>query len=197
MNKGHIFLIGGPSGVGKSSTIKHLLDHHSSYAQIPSYTTRQPRQDDKDTNCRIFVSQEEFKKLADNNELVDWIEFSNHFYGKKKCDIISALEVGKIILIDTENRGIAPYKKTFPNITLIFMKYRDLNDLRNRLKTSRPDISEEEIQRRFAIAQKEMEAINLYDYVITTINGDPPAVPAKKIEKIINNTIANQESPQV
>lgn len=197
MKQGHLFIIFGPSGVGKSTVIKSLLSTNQNFVQIPSCTTRPIRSDDLETNARIHLTKDEFQKLISDNALVDWVEYSGHFYGKKKQDITSALEEGKIIILDVEYHGVPIYKQTFPESTIIFMQYASLEDLKTRLRKARPDCPEEEISRRYQIAQEEMANIPSYDYTITTYNDQSPKVPAQKLLETINSVLANQPSEQV
>lgn len=193
MKQEHIFILSGPAGVGKSSTIDFLLNDHPDYIYIPTYTTRSPRKDELNNKTRVFISEEEFKKIASNDELVEWEKVHDYYYvGKKKADIRNALENNLIPIIDIDVKGIKKYKETFNNIHLIFMQYRDLSDLKERILKSRLDCSEEELKIRYQTALKEMEYKNQYDYVITTINGQSPSIPAKEIGQIIKNTLDNQ-----
>ena len=197
MKQGHLFLICGPSGVGKSTAIKHLTETNENFIQIPSHTTRPVRSDDKETNARIHVSKPEFDLLVKQDAFVDWVEFSHHLYGKKKSDIQKALGDGKVVLIDIDSHGIKPYKDKFPDSTLIFMKYRSLEDLKERLRKARPDSTEEELERRHQIAKKEMETISGFDFVVTTLNNQSPIIPAQEINEIVSSVLADQQSKKI
>ena len=192
MKQGHLFLFFGPSGVGKSTTIKSLLDENLDYIQIPSYTTRPIRSDDIESNARIHVTKKEFEQLIKEDALADWIEYSNFLYGKKKQDIQDTLDQGKTIVLDADYRGIIPYRKLFKNSTLILMKYQSLEDQKERLRIGRPDITKEEIERRHQIGLKEMSVIDNYDYVITTRSDQSPAVPASIANEIIHAVLSKQ-----
>lgn len=196
MKQGHIFIIAGPSGVGKNSVISELVKIYPNLAQIPSYTTRPQRHDDSHHQNRITISRPEFETLIRDNQLADWAEVHGQLYGKKKSDIDRILE-NQNIIIEIDIQGLAPYKKQFPQVTSFFLKYRSMSDMLIRLKRTHPEMSEQEIQRRIKTAQTEMKYRQLFDHQITTYNDKPAELPAKKISNIINSLLANQPLNQI
>ncbi len=190
MKQGHIFIIAGPSGVGKNSIIKYLSKNDTRFKKIPSYTTRPSRPDDGDS--RIYLSEPEFQKLIDNDELIEWARTHGYLYGKSKKNVTNLLKEGYLLLLEIDVKGLKPYRELFPNLTAIFLQYPSLEDLKERLLLARENISNKEINTRFETAKQEMTYANLYDYTITTHTGDNSSIPGKKVEKIINTILNNK-----
>ncbi|MDO8513201.1 MAG: hypothetical protein Q7S37_01755 [bacterium] len=192
MKQGHIFIIAGPSGVGKNSVIKELVTKHSGLVEVLSYTTRPQRHDDYEHKNRITISRAKFNQLINKRELADWAEIHGQLYGKKKLDLKKALHNGKNVIIEIDVQGLIPYKKQFPNIISFFLKYHSMTDMLVRLKHTHPDMSQEEINRRIQTARTEMKSAHLFNYQIITINGQSPHIVALEIEKIIKEILAKQ-----
>lgn len=189
MKKGYLFIIAGPSGVGKNSIIKEVLKNMPNFYQVPSYTTRQPRHDDCENQNRISIPRSEFENLIKKKQLADWAEIHGELYGKKKSDLIKFLREGKNLILDIDVQGLKPYKEQFNNFYTIFLKYQSSEDMYERLKNAHPNMTEKEIQRRIETAKEEMTYMNQYDQVITTYNGVKPEAAAKEIFEIIKQAL--------
>lgn len=188
MSRGYIFIISGPSGVGKSTIIKKLLAQNTNFTQIPSYTTRPPRPEDTLDQSRLHLTKEEFLKMANAAELVDWVDYADNLYGKSKKLIQQALDEGKIVLVDTDHRGVKPYKQAFPNLKTIFILY-DTNDIKNRLRERRPSCTDQEIDARYQAILADLSHKEEYDYQVINIEGKPEIATAQ-VEKIIQEPIS-------
>lgn len=180
---GKIFIISGPAGVGKDTIIKETLKNHPDFCMVKSYTTRPIRKSDE-ANNRIFVSKEIFKNMVKNNKMLEWAKVHNWYYGRKKDDIVRHVNKGKNIIIEVNTEGTKTYKKILPNTVTIFIKYKDVADFEKRLRTNRPEITEEELKIRCESMTKELEQEKYYDYsVINYENRLEKTI--KEVEKII------------
>ncbi len=197
MKQGHLFIISGPSGVGKNSIINYLMDSNPEFKQVPSFTTRPAREEDNISGMRKSITKGQFETMIKNDLLVEWKETHGFLYGKKKQDIQTLLDDGHIIILEIDVKGIEEYKKQFKNTHLIFLQYPSLEELKVRLKKCRNNIADDELGTRLETAKNEMKYADQYNYIITTYTVDAPSIPGKKIEKIIKEILDTQPENQV
>lgn len=186
-NEGHLFIISGPSGVGKDTIIKGILQEFPDFELVKSYTTRLKRKSDEVGN-RVFVSEDEFKKMVNDNKLIEWTKFCNHYYGRRKEDILKPLEQGKNIIIEVDVVGTVEYKKKIPGLTSIFIKYENPDKLLRRIKKNRPETIEDELNTRKETMNKELKYEKYYNYSIVNLEGHPEKA-IKAVAKIIQDVI--------
>jgi len=186
MNKKNtIFLISGPSGVGKDSVIKTLNESNPHIKNIVTITTRKIRENEIHNKDYIFVSKKEFENLITNNKLIEWSEVYGNYYGVPKDQIENNLKNPNKIIIKTDIQGIKKLKQKFKNAVTIFIIPPDVKTLLNRLKSRKTD-SIEDITKRSDIAIKEMKEKNIFDHII--INKDGALINTiNQIKKIILN----------
>lgn len=175
-----LFIISGSSGVGKGTVIKTLLNNRSDIILSVSYTTRAPRPREKDGINYFFTTREKFMNAAENDEFLEWAEFSGNCYGTKKAFVKEALTKSHVLLeIDTQ--GALQIKQKMPEAVLIFIAPPSYEELEARLR-GRNTETEEAIKRRLDFAAFEKENSKFFDYII--IN-DEVQNAVGKIEKII------------
>ncbi len=191
MKSNHIFIIAGPSGVGKDTIINAILDKNPDFASIPTYTTRPPREDDEQNRNRISIDKAVFDNLIKNHQLIDYKETHGNLYGKKITDAQKALGENKNLILEIDTKGLLDYQKQFPNLCAIFIQYENLDKLKKRLLKNRPGVSKEDINRRYHTALEEMKNVSRYDYVVTNYEGHPEKAVAK-VEQIILKTLAKK-----
>lgn len=166
---GKIFVISAPSGTGKTTIIKMLLDKIPDLVFSVSYTTRQRRSQEKDGVDYRFVSRETFERLACAGKFVEWEEVHGNLYGTAKDDIQKVISSGKDLLLDVDTRGAGNIKKRFPEAILIFLLPPSFDELKKRLK-ARDGESKEDFERRLKNAEGEYARRHEYDYQI--VNDD-------------------------
>lgn len=183
MEDNKIFVISGPSGVGKGTIIEALLKiPELNLFWAKSYTTRPERESDKSEGHYIFTCEKKFKELEKTGEIFESNYYNNNWYGSSKSEIDKILAQNKNVLKEVEVNGALVYKKKYPDAILIFIK-TDLNNIKNRL-ISRGQNTEAEISERLKTAQKELVLEKEYDYSILNPQGHPEK-GIKKIKGII------------
>ncbi len=189
MNKGKIIIISGPSGVGKGTICKKLLENQKfNLVTSISMTTRKKRNNEIDGINYFFVSENEFKKNIEDKMLLEYAKFVGNYYGtpKKYCD--EQLLKGKNILLEIEVLGAMQVMKNAKNIISIFILPPSIEELMNRI-VNRNTESVENINKRIQQAQKEIECSSKYNYrVINDKLNDAIDI----IENILNRELKNE-----
>tara|TARA_Y100000590_G_scaffold395025_1_gene474655 strand:- start:282 stop:842 length:561 start_codon:yes stop_codon:yes gene_type:complete len=186
MNKKNtIFLISGPSGVGKDSVIKKLNESNANIKNIITITTRKIRENEISNKDYIFVNKQEFETLIKKQKLIEWSEVYGNYYGVPLDQIKNNLQKQNKIIIKTDIQGIKKLKQKFENAITIFIMPPDIKTLLKRLKSRKTD-SIEDITKRSDIAIKEMEEKNIFDHIVINKDGDLMNT-IEQIKKIILN----------
>ncbi len=169
--KGTLFIVSAPSGAGKSSLIKALLDANpSSDMKVSvSHTTRAARPGEIGGIHYHYIPVAEFKQQIENNDFFEWAEVFGNYYGTSRVMIEKTLEQGIDIFLDIDWQGARQIKQQMPDARGIFIMPPSREELERRLN-SRGQDSDEIIAKRMAEAQSEMSHYHEYDYLI--INDD-------------------------
>ena len=179
--RGQLIVLSGPSGVGKSTVIAELFAQRSNIYFSVSYTTRQPRVGEQDGVNYNFVSREEFERMIADDELLDYAEYVDNYYGTSMKLIQEKLDAGIDVLLDIEVQGAAKVRARCPDALFIFIIPPSFEELSRRLHRRNTD-SEEVIAGRLAKARQEFREIPKYDYLV--IN-DKVANAVHEIEAIL------------
>ena len=179
--RGQLIVLSGPSGVGKSTVIAELFSQRSNIYFSVSYTTRQPRVGEQDGVNYNFVSREEFERMIADDELLEYAEYVDNYYGTSIKLIREKLDAGIDVLLDIEVQGAAKVRARCPDALFIFIIPPSFEELSRRLHRRNTD-SEDVIAGRLANARQEFREIPKYDYLV--IN-DKVANAVHEIEAIL------------
>ena len=178
---GNLTVLTGPSGVGKGTIVRRILQSHCNIWLSISATTRKPRAGEIDGKHYLFLEKKDFQKIIDKEGFLEWASFSNNFYGTPKEIVKEKIEEGIDVLLEIELEGARQIRKTFPQALLIFLAPPDLCELEKRIR-GRGTESEESIRNRLAIANVEMTAAKEFDAVVINNNVE---TACKEIESLM------------
>ncbi len=182
MSKGKAIIFSAPSGAGKTTIVKHLLDVRDDLSFSISACSR-PRRNrtEVDGVDYYFLSVDDFKRKVTNDEFVEWEEvYKDSFYGTLKSEIERIWRLGKTVIFDVDVVGGKNLKTYFGEDALaIFVKPPSINHLRNRLKL-RDTETEESINTRMAKAEKELGYAAYFDYILVNDNLENAFIDAEK-----------------
>jgi guanylate kinase len=167
-HSGKLIVFSAPSGSGKTTIVRHLLEHEElNLAFSISATSRDPRGEEKHGVDYYFLSQEKFRDKADNGEFLEWEEvYPGTYYGTLRSEVERLWSEGKHLIFDIDVVGGLNIKSQFPDRTLaIFVQPPSIQELRNRL-VGRKTESEEKIAMRVAKAEEEMSRAEEFDRIL-------------------------------
>lgn len=164
--KGLLIVLSGPSGVGKGTVRKRIFDDPTtSYKYSILMTTRSMRVGETDGVDYFFKTRDEFEKLIEEDAFIEYAEYVGNYYGTPVQYVRETMNAGHDVFLEIEVEGAKQVRKKFPDALFIFLAPPSLDHLRERL-IGRGTESEEKIQSRVNEARKEVEMMNLYDYVV-------------------------------
>ena len=166
---GRLIVFTGPSGVGKGTLLRSLLQHHPELYLAISVTTRSPRPGEINGKHYYFVSCSQFEQMVSNSELLEWAEFAGNYYGTPRLPVEEQISQGKWILLEIELEGARQILKKFPLALSIFILPPSLTELEQRIRGRSQD-SEEAIALRLRRAQAEINAASEFDIQIINDN---------------------------
>ena len=184
MSCGHLFVISGASGVGKSSILKRVMAAMPELEFSVSATSRAPREGETNGVQYFFVTEDTFRQMITQGAFVEYDYHMNNYYGTLKCEVLNKTVRGNMIL-DVEPVGAMRVKEIYPEATLIFVSPPSLEVLEQRLR-ARCDTSEEQIRIRLRRAAWEDTQKDKYDYVV--INDDLDDAVARVMDIIVQKT---------
>ena len=184
--KGVLFVISGPSGVGKGTVNKRLFEEFgNAVAFSVSATTRGPREGEVDGREYFFISRQEFEKRVANNEFLEHAEYAGNCYGTPRDYVLSLLQRGVSVILEIDVQGAMQVKRRMPESVSVFILPPSFEELEHRLR-GRGTETPEKIERRLAAAKAEMARATEYDYQI--VNDDLDAAYARLREIFILET---------
>ncbi len=167
--EGVLFVVSAPSGAGKTSLCRELIDRFSDLRQSVSFTTRQARTGEDDGVDYHFVDQAVFRQMVDEQQLAEWAEVHGNSYGTSLETLTAAAGQGVDLLLDIDFQGAAQLKKNYQHGVFIFILPPDFTELERRLRGRDTD-SDEVINKRLKNAEQEISQAGWYDYLV--INDD-------------------------
>ncbi|MEH2074961.1 MAG: guanylate kinase [Nostoc sp.] len=166
---GRLIVLTGPSGVGKGTLMRSLLQRHPELYFSVSATTRSPRPGEIDGKNYYFVSRSKFEQLVAEGEFLEWAEFAGNYYGTPREAVLNQIHSGKLVVLEIELEGARQIRASFPSALSIFILPPSFDELEKRIR-SRAQDSEEAIARRLLRAQEEIQAADEFD--IQIVNDD-------------------------
>jgi guanylate kinase len=160
-----VLIISAPSGSGKSTLVQRLLASDPLLDFSTSVTTRGPRSGDKEGESYHFISVEEFKRLRDNGELLEWAEVFGNYYGTTRAVLDRARQRGHDLILDIDVQGAAQLKDKLPGAVTVFILPPSRKELEARLRNRSSD-PDEVIERRLRDASREVCNYKDYDYIL-------------------------------
>jgi guanylate kinase len=166
--KGKLVIVSAPSGAGKTTIVKHLLNSDLNLEFSVSATTRLPRPGERDGEDYYFISPEEFRKRISNDEFVEWEEvYKDHLYGTLKSEIERIRNKGSHVIFDVDAKGGINLKNIFGHDAVaLFIMPPSVQELELRLRNRGKD-NPEKIRMRVEKAEAEMNLSMQFDFVIT------------------------------
>jgi len=165
-----LVVISGPSGVGKDAALKSLQHRNFPYHFVVTATTRAPRMGEKYGVDYFFLNHQEFQKMIDNNEFIEYAKVYDDFKGIPRKQIDSALASGKDVILRLDVQGAARIRSLFIDAVLIFLLPSSYEEWHKRLM-DRGSESIQSMQRRVDTARSEMNSVSQFDYVIINSEG--------------------------
>ena len=164
--RGLLIVLSGPSGVGKGTVRKELFSQpDTNYEYSISMTTRLPREGEQDEVDYFFKTREEFEGLIAQGKLLEYAEYVGNYYGTPVDYVNKTRDAGRDVFLEIEVKGAEQVREKVPDGLFIFLAPPSLSELEKRL-AGRGTETDEVIQSRISAARKELEMMNLYDYVV-------------------------------
>lgn len=181
MSKGLLIVVSGFTGSGKGTVLQKLTEMApEKYTRCITMTTRTMRPGEQDGIDYIFCSKEEFKRLLDQQKILEWTCYAGNFYGTSKETINTLLKSGKNVLIILNTEGGLYVKKEFPEAVLVFITPPSMAELEKR-RVDRGTETEKEYKKRTEEIRKELRDMRAYDYIL--VNEDAWAC-AKELDTV-------------
>ncbi|CDN11020.1 Guanylate kinase [Richelia intracellularis] len=169
LSPGKLIVFTGPSGVGKGTLMRSLLQRHPELYYSVSATTRSPRAGELDGKDYYFISHQKFEQLIAQGEFLEWAEFAGNYYGTPKQSVLNKINLGKSVVLEIEVEGAKQIRKAFPDMFSVFILPPSVEELEKRLR-SRAQDSDTAIARRLMRSQEEIQVAHEFDLQI--VNDD-------------------------
>lgn len=180
MDKPLLVVISGPSGAGKGTIVKRLLEICPEIKLSISATTREPRNGEQHGINYFFISKQEFKEMIDNDKFLEYAQAYDNYYGTPEEYVCKWLKTNDVVL-EIEMQGAMKVKKKASDALLIFVAPPSLDELYERLK-GRKSETPEQLKKRTDAARSEIDKAKDYDYIVVN---DEIDIAAQKVKSII------------
>ncbi|OGL41552.1 MAG: guanylate kinase [Candidatus Schekmanbacteria bacterium GWA2_38_9] len=167
--KNFLLIVSAPSGGGKTTLCKKLIESLPDIKLSVSYTTRTPRSGEINGNDYFFISGKRFREMKSKGAFAEWALVHGNYYGTTLKNVKEAMDRGNDLVLAIDTQGATKARKKFKNSLLVFVIPSSLKELEKRLKSRNAD-SFEEIEKRLKAALKEIKCIPRYDYLIINDN---------------------------
>lgn len=167
--KGILFVLSGPSGVGKGTVRKALFKKDTDLQYSISMTTRDKRAGEKEAVDYFYRTREKFEQMIRDNQLLEYAEYVGNYYGTPRYYVEETLAAGKDVFLEIEVQGALQVKENFPEGVFVFLSPPSLEELKNRI-VKRGTESDDLVANRLHAAKEEIELMDAYDYVVVNDN---------------------------
>ena len=178
--KGILFILSGPSGVGKGTVRQRLFEQETHLKYSVSATTRDKRPGEKHGVDYFYKSKEEFEKMIEKQELLEYAQYVNNYYGTPREYVEEQLNLGNDVFLEIEVQGAMKVKENFTEGVFIFLFPPSLDELKNRI-VNRGTETNDLVLNRLKEAKKEINLMSEYDYVVVNDNVDHAVSKVKAI----------------
>jgi guanylate kinase len=161
---GIVFVVTAPSGTGKSTLVRRLVESVGGLRFCVSHTTRARRPGEEDGRDYWFVEEAEFRRLRDAGEFLEWAEVHGRLYGTGRASLAGILDGGDDALLDVDVQGAAALRRARADAVLVYLLPPDFDELRRRLRERRTE--EAETRRRLRNAAREIREADRFDYLV-------------------------------
>ena len=175
--KGAIIVISAPSGTGKTSIVKRIINEIPDLVFSVSATTRKKRENEKNGIDYYFISEKEFQEKIEKNEFVEWEKVYDYYYGTFKSIIEDNINKGKSVIMEVDVKGALSIKKIYPKANLIYVIPPSHDELIRRLKNRKTE-NDTDLRKRLERAIMELSIKDKFDYFVVN----------KDLEKAISDT---------
>lgn len=165
MKKGFLLVISGPSGVGKGTVLHDLMNTQKNLVYSVSATTRNKRDGEIEGVSYFYKTHDEFRQMINQGEFLEYAQVHNNFYGTPKKFVENKINDGKIVVLEIDVQGAVNVKNNTDNAVFIFLAPPSLSELKNRI-VGRGTETDDDINLRMKNAEKELEYIKYYDYLV-------------------------------
>ena len=165
METGILVVLSGFAGSGKGTIIKELMNRYDNYALSVSATTRAPREGEVEGVHYFFKTEEEFKKMIAQGELLEYANYVGNYYGTPREYVRQQLAAGKNVILEIETEGALNIKRAYPDAVLVFVMPPSVEEIHNRLK-NRGTETDEVIDKRMRKAGLEITVVDRYDFLM-------------------------------
>lgn len=187
--KGNLFVLSGPSGVGKNAVEQQLKKVMPELTRVLTTTTREPRKHEQQGVHYNFVTKKHFQDMIDKGAFLEWAVVHDHMYGSPKEDVQKLLQEGKQVLMIIDVQGAINVKQSMPEAHLIFLEPESLDQIEARIRR-RPNLVEADVKLRLENAKKELALRDYYDYSIINKEGKL-AQTAEEVAQIMREIAKN------
>lgn len=180
-NRGVLIVISGPSGAGKGTICKEILEKNNNIYLSVSATTRKPRQGEIDGVNYYFLTEEDFKNKVESNGFIEYANVHGNYYGTPKVNVEKMLDEGKDVILEIDIQGALKVKENFTEGVFIFILPPSMDELKRRI-IKRGSETEESLMTRFKNAYQEINYVSKYNYAVVN---DTLEIAVSKVESII------------